>query len=52
MLSEYFLVLIYIGGFGLSDLLVKKYKFNYKTQLFYYISIFLIGNFLFFISNN
>lgn len=51
MLSEYFFVLIYIGGFGLSDLLVKKYKFNYKTQLFYYISIFLLGNFLLFLSN-
>ena len=50
MLSEYFLVLIYIGSFGLSDLIIKKYKFNYKTQLFYYISIFLLGNLLYFLS--
>ncbi len=50
MVSEYFLVLIYIGSFGLSDLIVKKYNFSYKTQIFYYISIFLLGNFLYFLS--
>ena len=43
MVSDYFFVLIYIGGFGLSDLLIKKYKLSIENQLYYFIIILVVG---------
>ena len=52
MLSDYGMVLIYVGSFGLSDLLVKICKFSNIDKFIYYILLFMLGSVIFFCLKN
>ena len=45
MINEIPLILIYIGSFGISDLIVKKYNFCDKQKFLYYILLLIIAIF-------
>ena len=48
MLSDYGMVLIYVGSFGLSDLLVKLCKFSNIDKFIYYFLLFLLGSVIYY----
>lgn len=48
MLSDYGMVLIYVGSFGISDLLVRVCKFNNMDKFIYYILLFILGSVIYF----
>ena len=43
MYSEFGMVLIYIGGFGISDLLLKWLKFSDTISLLYFFLVTIFG---------
>lgn len=49
LFSEYGMVLVYIGGFGISDLFVKIFKLNNLHQLIYYLFLLLLGTIIYMI---
>lgn len=52
MYSEYGMVLLYIGGFGLSDLLLKWFHFTDRSSFIYYIILMILGTFIYYYTHD
>lgn len=52
MYSEFGMVLIYIGGFGISDLLLKWFKFSDTISFLYFIAISVIGYIIYYFASD